>query len=144
VEIRQSKKPYACEREYAWQKVSKVSLARGLIPNICPICKNPPFVDDGKFLVIHHWGPLTNTKLECIEGGMYRRMCYSCNAYLGKNLPLLSWLYTKNADWEGQYVVLSERCRSQKKYYPNFDEVEGEWSKFLPAEYRVYEELLKE
>ena len=122
----------------AWQKVSKVSLERGLIPKVCPVCKNPPIVDGGRFLVIHHWGAAT--KLEAIRLGNYRRMCYSCNAYL-KNLDL-GWLYSGDSDWEGQYSFLARRFKDNGRQYPNWDGAEGEWSKFLPIENKVYEELL--
>ena len=37
-----------------WQKVTRLSIEGGLIPKICPICGNPPIVDDERFLVIHH------------------------------------------------------------------------------------------
>ena len=129
------KKLYALD---AWRKVSKESIARGIIPNICPVCKNPPIVDNGRFLVLHHWGP--SSKLDCLREGNYRRICGSCNSYLMH--VDLGWLYSIDADWKGQYELLARRCSNNPRVYPDFDGIEGDWSKFVPEENKIYEEMV--
>jgi hypothetical protein len=124
----------------AWQKVSKISIERGLVPKQCPICKGFPITEEGKFLILHHWGP--QDKLTCIRNGSYRRMCHSCNSYL-KKLDL-GWLYSKEATWEGQYSFLRKRFIDNSKQYPNYDGTEGQWSRFLKEEIKIFEELLIE
>jgi len=123
----------------AWQKVSNVSVDKELIPYKCPICKNEPIVNNGRFFVLHHWGPYD--KLTSIESGFYRRMCRSCNSYLGSHLDI-KWIYSKEATWDIQYRCLVERFEANRKSFPSFDGVEEVWSKFLFEETKIFEGLL--
>lgn len=123
----------------ALQGITKVSIERNIIPNKCPICKSEPIVENGKFLVLHHWGAYK--KLACIEKGAYRRICRCCNSYIGQHLDL-DWLYSDEATWEQQFNLLRGRFERDKHIFPNFDGVEGYWSKLIPGEFGVFEELM--
>ncbi len=46
------------------------SLLQGVIPKVCPVCKNP--LNDINALVVHHWGYLDRE--EAVLEGTYRRI----------------------------------------------------------------------
>lgn len=129
--------------------ITRFSLEVGIIPKICPICKNP--LISGK-LEEHHWG--SKDKWEAVRRGDVRRMCPSCNRLLGLGggpVSLYSkWgrlfkehkkqLYMEGYTWEPQYRLLEEYFRSSRvrMRYPDFDGNEGLWSRFLSIEEYVY------
>jgi len=129
--------------------VTKFSLEVGILPSICPICKNP--LISGK-LEEHHWG--SRNKGEAIRLRNVRRMCPSCNRLLGLGGGPVSlhskWgrlfkehkkqLYVGGYTWKPQYELLSQYFRSVgvKYRYPNFDGKEGVWSRFLSIEEYIY------
>lgn len=131
-------------------KITKLSLETGLIPSVCPICKNG--LPSGK-LEEHHWGPESQEK--AIRLGNSRRMCPPCNRLLGlgggPESLYSSWgrkfsghrkrLYFGDYTWEEQFTLLSVYFRSPRKKakYPNFDGKEGDWSRFLSLEEEIYE-----
>jgi len=93
---------------------SNWGIEEGLIPKVCSICKNTV-----SRLVIHHWG---GSKLEAIKKRLYRRMCDSCNATLGRIFR------GRYPSWSEQYSVLCSEIKRYRRQYPNFDGIEGEWS----------------
>jgi len=134
-------------------RITKFSLEVGIIPRICPICKNTLL--SGK-LEEHHWG--SKDKGEAIRLGNVRRMCPSCNRLLGlgggPGSLYSKWgrlfrshkdlLYVEGYTWEAQYELLSGYFgrRIMRNRYSNFDGIEGEWSMFLPIEEDIYGQIV--
>lgn len=115
-------------------RVVKESLLKGFTPKVCPICRNP--VDR---LVLHHWTSDGGVggKVRDILAGDYRRMCDACNHYLGSVYG--GWGYP---GWEEQFAKLKVRFSGLKEFYPNFDGVEGWWSRLTIREWKRIEEIL--
>lgn len=108
-------------------RITTKALEKGIIPRICPICKNPT-----EKLAVHHWGD------EAYDvGDKYRRVCESCNAQLG---ILFKGEYPDT--WEKQYKVLVEKILAVYPVsYPFCDGIEGDWSRITEQEVEL---VLKE
>lgn len=101
-------------------RITARALKIGIIPRMCPICKNPT-----RRLAVHHWG---GNGIEV--GERYRRICLSCNFQLG---ILFKGEYPDL--WAEQYQNLSEGVfKAFPKNYPFFDGREGEWSRITEEE----------
>lgn len=153
------------KKNYLRAKITRFSLGIGIIPKICPICKNSL---PGGILEEHHWGTKRGQEgqFEAFRLGKTRRMCKSCNQILGPCMGQvdivgrgrsvrfwvkrfqehISRLYDTTYTWEEQFGLLSEYFRSSYKEgkYPNFDGIEGGWSRFLPIEEDIYRKIIRE
>ncbi len=146
-------------------EITRLSLSRGLLPKVCPVCGN---ILKGDWLETHHWGCGEGYwgYIEALKAGKLRRMCASCNRLLGLHPEAQAYNYSgekwywyrwfrihgdrlyldSTYTWEEQFEMLSEYFTSDKKryLYPNFDGVERPWSRFLPVEEELFRKMLKE
>jgi len=95
--------------------ITQMSLQRGVIPGMCPICGIPV-----EKLVVHHWEK---------EDG-YRRMCASCNSLLG---VIYRGVYPES--WDEQFEALSKALMEYP--VPSFDGREASWSVLVPEELEI-------
>lgn len=111
---------------YWLTQLNRSSLSKGVVPRVCPICKNK--LEESYLLLprrdtlgIHHWGG--DDLWESVRKGKYRRMCSSCNSTLG---GFFKGKYPSS--WDEQYEALTTIIPGWIPFHPSFDGKEGWWS----------------